>query len=147
MSTLDLSPIIQPLITIAGTVLTGLLVIYVPKGIAAFERRTGIELTEAQRQTVLGAVQTAAGVIETRLDQGAMQVAHVKVSNANVAEQAQAVLNAVPQAAAALGLDVDRISRMIIGAVDTGSHGTTTATTTLTAPDEAVTETKQGPQT
>jgi len=142
--TLDLTPIVQPILAAVGTVLATLTAIYVPKAVAAFEARTGVILTENQRKTVLDAVQTGAGVLETALDKGALKVEHIEVGTSEVTQQAQAVLNAVPNAAAALGLSVDGVARMIVGAVDTGAHGVTTATTTAAAPDQIVTETKQG---
>ena len=118
----DLTPIVQPILAAAGAVIAGLAAVYVPKAIAAFETRTGIQLTENQRQTVKGAVDTAAGVLETALDQGAAKVEHIAVGTTQVQTQAQAVINAVPDAAAALGLTVAGVSRMIVGAVDTGSR-------------------------
>ena len=122
---IDLTPIAQPIIAIAGTVLTGLAAVYVPKALAAFEARTKIQLTDQQRATVLGAVTTAAGMLETRLDQGAMVDAHINVGNATVQAEAQAAINAVPQAMAALQMTPDSVARMIVGKVDTGTHGIT----------------------
>lgn len=127
---IDLTPILQTLVAIAATVLTGLAGIYVPKAIAAFQERTGVVLTENQRQTILGAVQTAAGVLETKLDQGAIAVAHVNVTDPRVQDIARQAINAVPVAAAALGMTVDSVARMVVGAVDTGSHGATPAPST-----------------
>jgi hypothetical protein len=123
MNTVDLTPITQPILTILGTVVTGLLVIYVPKALDAFQKWAGVQLTEQQRQTILGAVQTAAGKIETKLDQGVLQVSQVHVDNPTVRDEAQAAINAVPVAAAALGMTVDGVSRMIVGAADTAAHG------------------------
>jgi ABC-type uncharacterized transport system YnjBCD ATPase subunit len=127
MSTLDLTPIVQPILEIAGTVATGLIAVYVPKLVTAFSTRTGIQLTEQQRQTVLGSVQTAAGEIETMLDQDALQIAHINVANSTVLAKAQAAVDAVPAAAAALGVTPAGMARMIVGAVDTGSRTATAA--------------------
>ena len=124
---IDLTPIAQPILAIAGTVLTGLAAIYVPKAIAAFQARTGIELTDQQRATVIGAVNTAAGMLETKLDQGVIQVAHVNVGNAAVQAEAQAAINAVPQAMAALQMTPDSVARMIVGATNTKPPATTPA--------------------
>lgn len=119
---LDLTPIVQPILAAAGAVIAGLAAVYVPKAIAAFQDRTGIILTENQRQTVKGAVDTAAGVLETALDKGAAKVEHIEIGTPQVTQQAQAVISAVPDAAAALGLTVAGVSRMIVGAVDMGAH-------------------------
>jgi hypothetical protein len=121
-STLDLSVIFQPILAVAAAVIAGLLAIYVPRALAAFQARTKIQLTDQQRATVLGAVRTAAGMSETKLDQAAMWVSHVEVSNPTVRAEAAAAINAVPLAAAALNMTVDGVSRMIVGAVDTAAH-------------------------
>ena len=119
---LDLTPVFQPVLETAGLAVAGLIGIYVPKCLAAFEARTGIMLSEQQRQVVLGAVQTAAGVIETRLDQGAMQLAHIDVGNPAVLAEAHALLSAVPEAGRAMGLTPDAVARMIVGRIDTASR-------------------------
>ena len=124
---IDLTPLVQPVMAAAGAVIAGLATIYVPKAIAAFEARTGIQLTENQRQTVLDAVHTGAGMLETAMDQGVLKVEHITVGSAQVQAQAQQVINAVPTAATALGLTVDGVARMIVGACDTGSRTATTA--------------------
>jgi hypothetical protein len=120
---LDLSVILQPILEVVGIVIAAMLSVFVRRLLAAFQTRTGIQLTELQRATVLGAVQTAAGTIETRLDQGVMRVSHVDVGNPIVRSEAAAALNAVPAAAAALNVTVDGVARMIVGAVDTAAHG------------------------
>lgn len=122
-TSLDLSPIVQPILAVIGATITGLLAIYVPKGIAAFQARTGIQLTDQQRAVILGAVQTAAGNLETQLDQGAIKVAHINISNATVRSEAVAAISAVPTAMAALNMTTDGVARMIIGKVDTAAHG------------------------
>ena len=124
---LDLNAVLQPLVSIVFLVIIGLAGQRLPALIDAFEKRTGIHLTEQQRQTMLGSVQTAAGIIETQIDQGLLQVAHVRIDNPVVLAQARAAMNAVPQAAAALGMTTDSVARMIVGAVDTGSRATPTA--------------------
>src|ERR1019366_10043242 len=120
---LDLTPSVQPILAVIGAVIAGEIAIWVPKAIAAFSARTGIILTAQQKDTVRGAVQTAAGMIETKLDQGALNHARVNVGDDAVRAEAAAAISAVPVAAAALGMTVDGVSRMIVGAVDTGSHG------------------------
>jgi hypothetical protein len=122
MSALDLTPIVQPIFETAGLVVAGLLTAHVPKAIAAFQARTGIMLTDQQRATILGSVQTGAGILETELDKGALTVAHINISNPTVLAQAQAAVNAVPVAAASLGITMNDAARMIVGAVDTAAH-------------------------
>ena len=115
----DLGVIMQPIFGAIGTVIAAILAIYVPKALAAFQAQTRIQLTDQQRATVLGAVRTAAGMIETTLDQGAMRVAHVNIANPAVRAEATNAINAVPVAAAALNVTVNGMARMIVGAIDT----------------------------
>jgi hypothetical protein len=119
----DLSPITQPILTVLGTIITGLLVVYIPKALNVLQKWTGVQLTEQQRQTILGAVQTAAGKIETKLDQNVLSVSHITVDNPTIRQEAQAAIAAVPTAAAALGMTEDGVARMIVGKVDTAAHG------------------------
>lgn len=119
MASVDLTPIIEPIIALIGATITGLIAVYVPRALNAFEKRTGIQLTENQRKTVQDAVGTAAGVLETDLDKGALRVAHININNPEIQKQAQAVINAVPKDAAALGMTVDGVARMIVGATNT----------------------------
>jgi hypothetical protein len=125
-SVVDLTTIMQPIYGAIGIVIAGLLAIYVSKAVTALEVRTGIQLTEQQRAAVLGAVRTAAGMIETALDQGTMRLALVDVANPVVRAEAVRAINTVPKAAAALNMTVDGLARMIVGAVDTKLHGVAT---------------------
>lgn len=137
-TSLDLSVIVQPILAVIGAVIAALLTIYLPKALAAFEARTGIILTENQRQTVLRAAQTAAGIIETRLDQGVLKVAHVDIENASVRMLASQALDDVPKAAAAMNMTVGGMAKIIVGAVDTASHGTAPAEVSQVAAAPAI---------
>jgi hypothetical protein len=130
----DITAIVQPIFAVIGTVIAGLLAIYVPRAVATFEIRTRIQLTDQQRAMVLGAVRTAAGMIETALDQGAVRLGHVDVTNPAVRAEAVSAINAVPKAAAALNLTVDSMARMIVGAVDTKLHGVATVVVPAVVP-------------
>jgi hypothetical protein len=128
VNSLDLTPILQPILEVVALVIAGLIAKELPRAIDAFVARTGIQLTDQQRAVVLGSIQTAAGAIETKLDQGALQVGHVNINNDVVMEQARAAIAAVPTAAAALGITEQGVARMIVGAVDTATHGPLVAT-------------------
>jgi hypothetical protein len=120
---LDLTPIVQPILAVAGSVIAALLAIYVPKALAAFTARTGIMLTELQRAQILGAVQTAAGTIETKLDQRILNASHVNVANDDVRAEAASAIAAVPDAMAGQGMTQAGVARMIVGRVDSAKHG------------------------
>lgn len=117
--TVDLTGVFHIIASIVTAVVGILLPIYMPKALAAFQMRTGIQLTDQQRATIQGAVATAAGSLETKLDQGLIRVADVHVANPTVAAEAQAAINAVPAAMAALGMTPDSVARMIVGKTDT----------------------------
>ena len=124
-----LAVIMQPIFAAIGTVIAAVLVVTAPRALAVFQDQTKIQLTDQQRTTVLGAVRTAAGLIETALDQGAMRTAHVDITNPAVRAEAVNAMKAVPTAAAALNMTVDGMARMIVGAVDTSVHGVTATAT------------------
>lgn len=132
----DLTPVVEPILAAAGTVVTALLAIYIPKLLAVFVAWTGVALTDQQRSQVLGAVNTAAGMIETKLDQGALKLAHVEIANDQIRAEAQAAIAAVPNAAAALGMTEEGVARMIVGKVDTGAHGVPVAPVAHATADE-----------
>jgi hypothetical protein len=134
VSTIDLTPIVQPIIAVAGMVVTGLLAVYVPMGLNAFQKRTGIILTEQQQATIKGFVQTSAGVLETKLDQGALSVAHIDVKSDAVQAEAQSIINAAPIASAGLGMTVDGVAKMIVGSVDTATRTPPPVVTLAAAP-------------
>jgi hypothetical protein len=119
MTAAELAPIIQAIIAAIALAMTTLVGIYVPKAIAAFTTRTGIQLTDQQRATVMGAATTAAGIIRTQLDQGVLKLEHITVDNPAVLAQAQAAIARVPDAAAALSKSVPSMAETIVGLVDT----------------------------
>jgi hypothetical protein len=137
MSTLDLTPLVQPILAVTGIVMAAMLKLYVPRALEAFSERTGIVLTDQQRAQMIGAVNTAAGMIETRLDQGAISAAHVDIANDQIRAEAAAAIAAVPNAAAALGMTQDGVARMIVGKVDTAAHRLVVAVPHLTADEVA----------
>jgi hypothetical protein len=119
MTAADFAPIIQTIIAGIAAVIAALISIYVPKAIAAFEARTHIQLTDQQRSQVMSAASTAAGILETQLDQGALKLEHVTPTNPAILAQAQAAIARVPDAAAALNKTVPSMAETIVGLMDT----------------------------
>ena len=119
MTAADFAPVIQGVATVLATIVTALAAIYVPRAIAAFELRTGISLTDQQRATVIGAAATAAGIIQTKIDQGLIKVADVNVNSPTVRAEAIAAVLRVPDSAAALKTTPDAMAAIIVGKVDT----------------------------
>lgn len=114
-----LQPVLTALLVAIGGVLTVLVRAYVPRIIAVFEQATSIKLTEQQRAAIYAAAETAKGIIQTKLDQGIIQVAHVTTDNAVVMEQARAALTRVPGAAAAQNVTPEQMAAIVVGRVDT----------------------------
>jgi hypothetical protein len=123
-TTLDFTPVLQPILDCAGIVIAGVIAIYVPRAVAAFEARTGIMLTTQQISVIKGFVDTSAGVLETKLDQGSVQLSHINISNPTVLREAQSIIDAAPVATSALGMTGAGIAKMIVASVDTGTRCT-----------------------
>ena len=121
-TTLDLTAVVQPLLAVAGLVIAGYIAKYLGRLLEVANAHFHLNLTDQQIAAFTAAVQTAAGVVETMIDQKAMSVAHVTVTNDGIRAQAQAIVDAAPEAAAMLNLTEAGVAKMIVGAVDTGSR-------------------------
>lgn len=123
MTAADFLPIIKALIAsvaLAVTLLMGILIpVLINRGIAAFERRTGIILTAQQVAAVRDAVQTQAGIVETALQQGVLKLDDVTPGSPAMIAHAKEALARVPEAAAAVGATPTAMSAVIVGAADT----------------------------
>jgi hypothetical protein len=136
MTAADWQPITTAFMGAVGLLLTALIARYVPQGIAAFEKRTGIQVSDQQTAAVYAAAQTAKGIIETELDQGALKLEHITPDNPAIADHAKAALAGV-SGAAAKGTTVDAMARMIVGLVDTAGHPPPVPPVALLAPAAA----------
>jgi hypothetical protein len=116
------SQLIQSFMALIGLVLTTLIGIYVPRAIAAFERKTGVIETDQQRAAIMSAVTTAAGLLQTRLDQKLIAVGDITPLNDAVTREADAALGRVPQSAQAQGVTPDAMRKMIVARVDTSAR-------------------------
>lgn len=97
----DFAPAIQAVAAGIAVVLTTLIGILVPKAITAFETRTGIQLTDQQQSQVMAAAQTAAGLLETKMDQGALKLEDVSPAHPAVMLAAMTALSRLPDEAMA----------------------------------------------
>jgi hypothetical protein len=114
---LNLAPVLGPVVQLATIVVAGVAPLLANKAIAAFEKRTGIHLNQAQVQAVHDAADTAAGVVQTMLARGELQLDHLHVDNPQIAALAATALNAVPAASDAVGVTVPDVAHMILGRV------------------------------
>ncbi|HXI78183.1 MAG TPA: hypothetical protein VNH21_13660 [Steroidobacteraceae bacterium] len=119
MTTADFAPIFSALIAGCALAITGLIGVLVPRAIAAFERRTGVALTDQQRAAVMQAARTEAGMLETALQQGVVRLSQVTPTNGAMLDRATAALARVPEAAAAVGTTPAAMASIIVGATDT----------------------------
>lgn len=115
----DLAPIIQALIAGCALAITALIGVLVPRAISAFERRTGVQITDQQRAAVMQAMRTEAGMLETALQQGVVKLAQVKPDSPEMITRARAALARVPDAAAAVGTSPQAAAAILVGATDT----------------------------
>jgi hypothetical protein len=133
MTIADFQPIFSALIAGCALAVTGLIGVLVPRAIAAFERRTGVVLTDQQRAAILQAARTEAGLLETELQQGVVKLAQVTPTNGVMLDRAAAALNRVPEAANAVGTTTAVMARIIVGATDTAKAATAVGTSSQAA--------------
>lgn len=104
-------------------VLQGVLVlmtgIVIPWAIQAYQRRTGVQITDQQRAAVQSALTTAAGLIQTQLDRGFLTRADIVPDGAAVTAAAIAALDRVPTSAAAVGTTPGTAATIVASRVDT----------------------------
>jgi hypothetical protein len=110
--------------TIVGVVVTYLVAVYVPRGIAAVEARTGVQVTDQQRAAIYAAINTAAGVLQTKLDTGALLRSEIAPNSPAVTAEAMKARASVPDAVVAQNTSLETISRKIVATVDTSPKPT-----------------------
>ncbi len=113
---MDWTPIIQATGEIVVALIGAFGVVLANKAIAAFEARTHVQLTEQQRAAVLGAVQTAAGMVKLELTKG-MPIAAVHENNTAIQAIATKATAGVQESIAALGVTPEGLAKMIVGKV------------------------------
>lgn len=112
----DWAPVIQPIVEIAVTLIGAFGVVLARQAIAAFEARTHVQLTEQQRATVIGAVQTAAGMVKLELAKG-LPLSEVHPSSSAIQAIASTATAGVMESIAALGVTPEGVAKMIVGRV------------------------------
>jgi hypothetical protein len=86
---------------------------------AEYRRRTGNDIDAKQIASAQSAMTTAAGLIQTMLDQKKITVAEVTPGNEKVIAQVKDALLSVSDSAAAQGLTVENAARIVVAKVDT----------------------------
>lgn len=93
--------------------------VVIPWAIGAYQKRTGVEVTDQQRAAIYHALDTGKGQIETLLDQGTLKVADVTPTHPAVWQAAKEALARVPESAASQHITTDAAAQIIVGAVNT----------------------------
>lgn len=117
MTSVDFSSLVQPLVEIAGAAIAAFAAVLAQKAIAAFEARTKVQLTDQQKATVMGAVQTAAGMVKLEMSKGTIALSDVHIANPTVAEIAKIATAGVQESIAALGVTPEGVAKMVVGKV------------------------------
>lgn len=94
-------------------------VVIIPWAIVAYQRRTGVQLTDQQRAAVSGALTTAAGLLETLIDQGSLRVSDITPDNREIMVAARTALARVPDAAAKVGISPFTAAAIVVARVNT----------------------------
>lgn len=115
----DFQPIIQAVIAAVGAIITALAAWYIPRLIAAFERRTGVLVTDQERAALMSAVTTGTGLLQTRLDLKLLRPVDVLPTSPAVLKEAVQALARVPDAAVGQAVTIDTAAAMIAARVDT----------------------------
>jgi hypothetical protein len=123
----DWAPIVQTLVEVVATALGVVAMALANKAITVFETRTNVQLTEQQRATVLGAVQTAAGAVKLELAKGGMALTDVHAASPQINAITTEATKGVQESVAALGVTPEGLAKMVVGKV--GNELPTTETT------------------
>lgn len=116
---MDWTPVILAIIAATGVVLNALIAVLVPYAVAAFQARTKIILDTRQIQSIHDAATTAAGLITTQLQQGAIRLTQVTPTSDLVVTAAKVALATVPDSAAAQKVTPQQMARLITARADT----------------------------
>lgn len=119
MTLADWDPVIQAIIAGIALVLTTLIGIYVPRAIAAFEKRTGVQVTDQERTAIYSALKTATGLIQTKLDTGVLKATDITPENRTVVAVVKEALDRVPDAVKAQGTTLATAAAIAVAPVDT----------------------------
>lgn len=96
--------------------------IVIPLAVWAYHARTGVQIAAGQVAAVQAALTTAAGIIQTDIDQGRLKVADVAVDHPAIIQAAHDALARVPDSAAAQGTTLAAAAQIIVGRVNTSPN-------------------------
>lgn len=117
MNTINLAPVLDPIIQVAAVVLLGLVVPALNKFAAFFAARTHVILSNQALDAVRGAVNTAATMLQTAALKAVDKSAVLHVNSADMAVAVNHVLSSVPDALARLGVTPATLANKILTTV------------------------------
>lgn len=118
MSDVDWAPLLQAVGSLAGTVITIIVAVYLPRAVKAFEQMSGVQLDASQQASVYAAADTAKKLIVSMVEQGKVPLAQATDPNHPVvAGQALHALQRVPESAAAQNVSTLAMSQIIASKV------------------------------
>lgn len=118
MSAVDWTPLLQAVGSLAGTVITIIVAVYLPRAVKAFEQISGVQLDASQQASVYAAADTATRLIVSMVEEGKVPLAQATDPNHPVvAGQALHALQRVPESATAQNVSTLAMSQIIAGKV------------------------------
>jgi hypothetical protein len=122
----DWTPVLIPVFSVLGLGIAGWAVRMGNLAVAAFERRTGVQLAAHQLQmtqnanaVVMQTARTAAGIVQTLINQRRLPIADVDPENQAIKDIAKAAIDRVPENAAIMKKTPESMAQTIVGLVDT----------------------------
>lgn len=120
MTAADWTPITNAIIGLIGLLMTAAITTYVPRALAAFEKRTGVQVTAQQTAAFLGAAMTVKGLVENKLNQGKLRISDIEPDNATIKQLADEAIARIPLAAAGINSGAEALATIAASQVNTG---------------------------
>jgi hypothetical protein len=112
----DLTPIITPLIALAGAILTAAAGA-ITAWLANKAKDRGIVVEDQQKAVIETAIRTSVGMLVTQLAAGTKPLQQITIRDPDVRAQVQRIVDAVPTAITAIAPSADTIAAKIVAGV------------------------------
>ena len=121
-----MTPMLDAITTALEAIITALAIWGARRIVMALDDRNSLDAMGKAQQTVLGAAKTAAGIIQTKLDQGVLKISEIGVENPAIIAEAKAALARVPDAVALTDKSRASMAETVVGLVDTSAKAIAT---------------------
>lgn len=112
MTSADWTPFVAPAALLLNAVI-------IPWAIVAYQKRTGVQMTDQQRAAITGALTTEVGLVQNSLNRGALTIADIVPDHPDIVAAAKAALARVPAAQAKEATPLINATAFIAARVDT----------------------------